>query len=364
MSHPERPVRTWIIDMVMFVLLLGASTLLLARFQIRLTYDSHDFLASSNSLSTYLHGKNADGSPYLHRPPLLPAYLHFFENKTTAATVLNILSLATSLFLVGRIIRKVKLQGYFMYASFFAIALGLPWIQNHFFLWTEPLFTTLILLLVYSMMINSRFALILILCIAMFMLRKSGLFVAGGVAIFYLSEKRYREFCTTAIVMSILFAVWEYLTVRFAGVSTSKNIISYLGPLSRVDYLDGITSWCLPRVLSIGVRVIVILIMIFLWIAVERQDLISFVRERKLKLLAIVSVTYLFALILFFGVPDYYEAERYLSVVFPLVFILAFTALQGIHRGRSKEMQYAIVIMTTAWLVYPAMRTINFLMTW
>src|SRR5688572_3790984 len=75
---------------------------------LRLTYDSHDFIAASENLNTYLSGRNHDGVPYLHRQPLLPAFLFFFDDKILAAWWLNVLSYGISLFLCFRIGRLLN----------------------------------------------------------------------------------------------------------------------------------------------------------------------------------------------------------------------------------------------------------------
>ena len=47
---------------------------------LKLTYDSHDYIAAGESIQNFLEGTNAEGAQYIHRGPMLPAYLHFFSN--------------------------------------------------------------------------------------------------------------------------------------------------------------------------------------------------------------------------------------------------------------------------------------------
>jgi hypothetical protein len=326
---------------------------------LKLTYDSLDYLAASESVNTYFTGKNADHVPYLHRPPLLPAYLHFFQNKVAACRWLNIFCYATSLLLCFRIGESLRMSRVFLYGVLIVIAFNYPWLQNHFFLWTEPLFTVLVLWLAYSLAENKKLIIVIGICVITFFLRKSGLFLGAGAVVWYVFNKNVRSALVLGSVMLFVFALWEYVTFYFSDVSTSLNILSYMNPLGRAPYADALTSWFIPRIVPIVYRVVIIIFVILYLIFFHRSSVISYFKKSPIQLTWILLTTYFFCHIAFFGVPDYHEAERYLSVMLPLMMIAFFSFWSDAYNNSSYVKRKIILTGLIIWSLYPITRTIS-----
>jgi hypothetical protein len=171
----------------------------------------------------------------------------FFRIKLPPAGGLNIFCYATSLLLCFRIGESLRMSKVFLYAVLIVIAFNYPWLQNHFFLWTEPLFTVLALWLAYSLAENKKLSIVIGICVITFFLRKSGLFLGAGAVVWYVFNKNVRSALVLGSVMLFVFALWEYVTFYFSDVSTSLNILSYMNPLGRAPYADALTSWFIPR---------------------------------------------------------------------------------------------------------------------
>lgn len=350
-------------DLVIWLILFGMGFLIFALVNpsLGLTYDSMDYLAASESADTYFSGRNPDHITYLHRPPLLPAYLYLFSDKATACWWLNLLSYATSLWLCLKIGKSLRATGFFLYAPMVVVAISLQWLQNHFFLWTEPLFTTLTLLLAYSLIEDKKLVSVIVICMAAFLLRKSGLFLGAGACVGYVVKKNMRSSAILVAVMLLSFGLWEYVIYYFSGVSTSLNILTGLSPLSRWPYADVLASWWLPKVIPLIYRLILIILFILALILLQPPWVKSYLKNPKVQLLWILSLTYVLCYIVFFGAPDYHEAERYLSVTLPLVMIVFFTFFNELINRMSSERKRKIITAGIAvWCLYPLARTVRY----
>jgi hypothetical protein len=327
---------------------------------VKLTYDSLDYLAASESVNTYFTGKNSDHVPYLHRPPLLPACLHFFSDKVTASRWANIFCYATSLLLCFRIGESLRMSKVFLYAVLIVIAFNYPWLQNHFFLWTEPLFTVLALWLTYSLAENKKLSIVIGICVITFFLRKSGLFLGAGAVGWYIFNKNKRSALVLGFVMLFIFALWEYVTFYFSDVSTSLNILSYMNPLGRTPYADALTSWFIPRVIPVLFRLVIIIFFILYLVLFHAPSVASYFKKRPIQLMLILLITYFFCHIAFFGAPDYHEAERYLSVMLPLMMITFFSLWSDAYDNASSSLKRKIILTgLIIWSLYPVTRTIS-----
>jgi hypothetical protein len=345
---------------VIWLVFFGIGVIIFQFRPLELTYDSLDYLAASEGVATYLKGKNSDSIPYLHRHPLLPAYLYFFSDKIAACRWLNIFCYATSLLLCFRIGESLRIRRIFLYAALVVIAFSYPWLQNHFFLWAEPLFTVFALWLVYSLAENKKLSVVLAICVVTFFLRKSGLFLSAGAVGWYIFSKNVRSASILGVVMLLIFAGWEYLIFCFSDVSTSLNILSYLGTLSRVPYADAFTSWFLPRMIPITGRSVIILFFILYVMFFHASSILSYFKKSKIRMVWILLLSYFLCHIILFGVPDYHEAERYLSVMLPLAMVAFFSFWSDVYDNTPSTVKRKILVAgLIGWCLYPVARTFS-----
>lgn len=325
--------------------------------ELKLTYDSHDFMAAGESWQTYLHGKNADGFSYLTRAPLLPAYLGFFENKVLAAWWLNLICYVTTLLLIIRIGRRLCLSGIFLYGPVILTAMTYPWLLNHFFLWGEPPFVVFILLLTLCMLEDRPVSLVIFLCLVLFLIRKAGIFFFLSATAWYAIQKDYKKSFLVLLFGTITFAGGQFLEHYYDSTSALSNIIPELHLYSRVHYADALSSWVLPRVIPVWIRILLIVVTLTVILLTFRVTWMEFIRKKEHQVLLTIASLYAGTLIAATGCSGYEDAERYLNVVLPLCMVLIFSfskaiLLQG--GGRSKFFLALLVV----WSIYPLGRTI------
>jgi hypothetical protein len=335
----------------------------LAGGKVRLTYDSHDYLAASESIEKYLHGKNIDGVPYTHRLPLLPALLSLFHDQPNGARIINAISLFASLCISYLIIAHLFDSFYAHVLVMTALAFSYSWLQNHFFLWAEPLFTTVILAATFCLLTGRVFFVVLLLCIVAFLIKASGLFLAIGVSLVYARQRQWKNVLILLFSMAILLFAWEFVSVSNSSSSRSGAIIADQIGLSRVHYIDALTSWFVPRLVPLWLRVLLLIATVLMFFVFRFRRSMSYMRESNAGIIWLVCITYITCYVVFFGVPEYFEAERYLSVVLPLIIIACFhLAFSGTNKQDNPVNDRLIAVIAGVWCLYPILRTVNHLL--
>ena len=325
--------------------------------KLKLTYDSYDYLASSQSFETYFKGKNPDGFSFMSHAPFLPAYLHFFNDKILANWWLNLLSYFVSLFLIFNIGRAMDLRGFFLYAPVAVSAVSYPWLQNHFFLWTEPVFSVFLLLLFFCLLRKKPFFLVIVLCILLFLVRKAGIFFFAGTATWFLLKRDYKHFIISGLVMIIIFVGWQLIELHFTNASPSLENVRALVSFSKVHYVDALSAWLLPRFIPLYFRLMLSGILILSTALFFRKPLTEFYQKEKNQLLITLVAVYLVSFITLFGALEYLDGERYLSILLPVCMLLLFSFCQEISSAYYLKRKIFWVCLG-AWLLYPLTRTI------
>jgi hypothetical protein len=325
-----------------------------------LTYDSLGYIEASKSLRTYFFEQNSESHTYLYKPPALPLYLHFFQNKILAAKWLNAICYILSLWLCYYIGRWFKLEPIFLSLYVVLVGISYPWLQNHFFVWAEPLFGMGVLSLVWMLITRKSWILITMICILLFFIRKAGVFLAVGTIVLCLSNREYRKAIWMSVVYTIVFFSWELLNLHYSGISTSENIFLDLVDQSRWYYADVVTAWFMPRNVPIPARVFILFICVALALYYFKNKLVQFFWWPESKTALIMTVVYFLFFLLFLGASEYVEAERYLSVVMPLGLLLLISTVNFIYLqlGRRKY----LVIIFIVWMGYPISRLVYHLL--
>lgn len=326
---------------------------------LHLIYDSYDYMVASKSIAIYLHGKNQDGHAYLIRPPLLPAYLHIFQNKVIACWWLNLLCYITSLFLCLRLGRLLNLNGIFLYTCIGIIAISYPWIQNYFFLLTEPLFSVLILLLTCLFIEKKSLTIVVAVCIVAILLRKAGFFLVGTVACMYLVERSNTKFVILSLIFGSLFIVQELFTMHFSHFSTLEGVFRNSMELRRIHYLDVLSSWLFPRFVPIHMRWLLIMLILAIIALFYNSIIKAYLGREKIRVLSFFILGYVLCFLILFGVPDYHTGERFLSVILPLCMLFLFSFGQEVYLEKSSKRKLALLISLSLWCLYPLSRMIS-----
>lgn len=327
---------------------------------LRLTYDSHDYLAASWGLDAYLKGTNAEGYPYLVRQPLLPAYLHTFDNKSLAASWLNVVCFALSVFLCLKIAQHARMAGRIRALFIITVVSGLPFLQNFFFLWTEPLFIVLTLLTYYCLITHQRLSVIIVLVVLAYFCRKAGGFVFLSTLAVLLQQRKERAVWITAAVFLVTVMAWEAFTLQYITASASLNTWLHAIGQTRIPYVDSISSWFAPRLIPLLTRVLLLLnigIMLWIWsgrtLSINRQVALA-------NPLMMYGLTYIVGLLFFGGPAHPGDADRFLSVAYPFV-IGGIGVWVSAHLRTSVVRGRYLLLIWTTWLFYPLARVVHFL---
>lgn len=321
----------------------------------RVTYDSRAYIEASKSIDVYFHGKNSDGYSYLFRPPIIPLYLHFFQNKILSAKIHNVICFVMSLWLCYFIGREFKFEPIFISLFIVSVGVSYPWLQNHFFVWSEPLFNVLFLSLLWTMIVKSHWLWIAALCVLLYFVRKAGLIIATGIVCGSLMEGENKKAFLVGLVAGLVGVCWEWLIWVYSNGSTTQVIFEDTPLESRLQCLDVMTAWFLPRNISLIVRSIILCTVIALLIARFKENFVELVRDPKIKMVFCIATIYIFVFVVMWRL-DYNEAERYLSVVTPLAMLLL-TFLQRSINFTLGHGKYMILLTSALWMVYPVART-------
>lgn len=292
---------------------------------LRLTYDSYDYIAASNSADNYLKGANPDGFHYLIRPPLMPLYLHFFEDKIFAGALLNILAFGLTIFTclkLGYFFISDRLSRWLFIAS---IPFSFSFLQLHFFLWTEAAFSAIVLLLFYCIATKKSMCQVMALLLLAFLLRKAAGFIAISTVAVYIGERNIRKASIIAVMMITVFVAWEVFAFTQIGSSASGKTWSHHITFARIAHLDSVTSWILPRSLPVMARLFLAIAILTFAISIARAVFADYWRDQQNRSLFLFWFVYIFSLLLFWGARDFDEADRYLSVVLPFFMLTCFS---------------------------------------
>jgi hypothetical protein len=322
----------------------------------RITYDSQAYIEASQSIDVYFNGKNEGGHTYLFRPPIIPIYLHFFQDKILAAKWLNAVCFVLSLWLCYYVGREFKFEYGFYLLFIISVCVSYPWLQNYFFVWSEPLFGTLLLLLIWMMLRDVSWVWITLMCVLLFFTRKAGLFVCAGVVLEYLFRKDYYKLIRISLTLGAIFAFWELSTFFYSGESTSQRLLLVHSGLTRWHWLDAITAWVFPHKVLLIVRVVIIGVFLVVFI----KQLHELVLPEGLKVVVRVALSYVLIFAVFLGLPEYGEADRYLSVIIPLAMLLAIAILRALWLTRETKRYWLLFFLL--WMTYPVGRTLYHLL--
>ncbi len=330
--------------------------------KLQLTYDSHDYIRASESAEVYLRGKNEHGYPYMNRAPLLYAYLHFFDNKILAAWWLNTVSFLVSLALSFAIGHALQLKRLMLCGVMVTIVFCFPWLQNHFFLWTEPLFSALILLLVYGLVKRWPVFVIVLICLLCFFLRKAGIVLLFGTCFYYISIANYRSGLIVGVIGVATALGWYGIERYFSEQSSSAVNVAYLVALPRIHYGDVLSSWIFPRAIPLTLRLLLNGILFLLAGSLLRANVSTLLKNHLLRVLIVIFGSYLAFFLLLFGTPEYMEAERFISVLIPLFILILYKFIQEVLANSSRLVQRTVVVLLLFWTLYSITRTLSHLL--
>jgi hypothetical protein len=306
-----------------------------------------------------LNGKNADGFFYLVRPPLLPLYLNLFHDPLVAGALLNIFSFAITIFMCLKVARLLGLHGADIYLLAVSVIFSYSLLQCHLFLWTDAAFTATVMILFYCLITERPIQYVILWLTVAFLFRKAAGFTTIATVALYFNRHEIRNGLIIAATMIILFAAWEALTFYHTSSLLSAATWSGHAALPRIPYVDSFTSWLLPRVLPIALRLLIIAVVMTAIVLSRRSRCARYFKDSKFQSLFIYWFTYACCLVVFWGVEDFHDADRFLAAILPFVMLTLFSFAWYVFDSKS-DRRYVRAIMVL-WLVYPVSKTLYYL---
>lgn len=343
------------------VLLSTGSLVYSAKCGLGITYDSSNYLAAAESLAKTGTLETQFGEPYMAQPPLFPVLLYVLKLDQQGIFFFNLACLACSLMLIWQIIGLVIASFPMRLVAFGCIGLSTQLLLLHNFVWSEPLFLTLLYLMIFlsfRFFDSPRWYLLLVIALAGVLLclqRNAGLFVVAGLALAWVlshfSWKRVAEAAVLFLPGTVAFGWWNF--GKFFGEGKALADVQFFGAVPHNLYQYALTmgTWFVPRSVFEGALVLVgfALLSVLIWPFKARVA-----NSGKLRLLALVFLLYLVGLSLSHKtISD--DIQRYLAVVFPAYLMVLFAWLE--RRWTSALARRLILAVVVVLSVYTVARS-------
>lgn len=331
-----------------------------------LTYDSRNYLAAAESLSEGLL-LDQTGNAYRVQPPLFPLILYLLKANVNAALYFNLCCWTASLTLMWLMLRGVVTENRLRLVCFGCLAFSTPLFLAHQFLWSEPLFITLLLLMQWmasKYLLDHRRVWLVLLSVSgvlLCMQRNAGLFIIVGLALALsmMSNHWKRRAQISAAFLPALFAFawWNYGTFYGASPSSGVQFFDSFGH-NFYHHLEAMGLWLVapvvPEVVLVAVGALVVLVFFMVATANEEQT------SPLPKLIAIVVLVYIAGL-LCINTTIAEDFERYISVILPGSFVLFFMLAQGwLRTKRLKAALLVILMMLSAYTLARCVKNVDF----
>jgi len=323
-----------------------------------LTYDSYNYLAAAESLTASGELRMNDGNPYVVHAPLYPAIISFFgEDPERYLRFLHLVLYMSTMLIIMRII-KISIGDILLRLGAFIIIIVSVGIQMIYsFIWTEPLF--LLFFSIHNLYLikyvkENKLEYLIVMTIAALLLgltRNAGIFLILPTFVLLLVQHAKKIVLPGFyLIFGLLgFTIWNINAIQYpAGVHVILDRIDiFANTYANVgNYLDVISNWFLPSVIPYFIRVAILVFLIVLMM----KNL-----NKKNRFLMFQAISYIVTMIVFIKV-DYSDVERLLALVYPLIIISIFTALDGNKNGPHQRKKTVIMIILAFWMVYISVR--------
>ncbi|WKV10470.1 hypothetical protein [Marivirga harenae] len=266
-------------------------------------------------------------------------------------------------------------HAYLRYTFLTIVIFATPHLLISSFLWTEPLFLTILLLTFFLLekhhktQLTSYVFSAIVLLITLPFVRFAGIFLVVPTFGFLLIRSKRKKIVLLSIV--ILFFIsfgWVFLfSEGFLGrwdrfitplISGRINHIGY----NLTSYSKAITSWFFPYMIdgffSRSVSVLILFIVIY------KSSLLYFQNHRsKIYLTPLLFIIYCVLMISVFRV-EYYAAERYLAIFYLLLFLNLFLQIDDLIKSTQsiivKRVTYFGIALLGSYSVLRAIRNVFF----
>ncbi len=351
-----------------------------------LTYDSWEYLHAAKSFKSEGKLLTTSGESFTNWAPLFPLILLSFEDDLQIYRYFNLLCYLSlcwgMILLIRHFIQNKRLQ--IMCAIW--LAFSTPILMQFNFLWSEPLFITL---LVFKILLFLRFQMtsrqiylygLVVLGVLLCLQRYAGLFLVPAFALALIDFKKPNR---TSLLRGLFYGlisvlptlIWIGLHYQQKGTGFSAfaaNLFTSFFPnLFRSYYQDIFFSWYLPSKLVFQLGQFYLLAVLIILVVVWTKTKLRLTRDQFF-LLTISITYYLFLLLIDYSpvndkVKDFSylsDLERYLAVLYiPILLLLISVIDQKIDQMRAFQRQVLFAVLII-WSLYPIARTIKNSIHW
>jgi hypothetical protein len=335
------------------------------------TSDSLQYLSAARSFHESWKFLSPDGSYYSYWPPLFPIILSYFKDPEIALIWINITCKIILVWVLLRIARSfiesVTLTIIYLAASL----LGVHMAMVSVFIWSELIFMMLIFLNAYCVLrLKDRWSYFYWLLVTGFLAclqRNAGLFWISGVSVWLLTDPslslKIRIVQSGVCFLGCTIGMWAwniyntfFLPADFSFYKhdffayTFSNLKSTLGTYGKM---------IIPLSGSIGM-----LIGMLFFLAVLSQWVLKAKVNRNIHFFGIVLMFYSLGFLIMPGRLDFFEMDRYFSVVTPITYLFIMLMVQENIQRVKPVIRVGLYIAVLIWLGYPLTRTYKNIKAW
>jgi hypothetical protein len=335
---------------------------------IRYTYDSVEYLVAAESFAKEGVFRNSDGTFFQHWPPLYPLMLSFFINNIQEFLItFNWICLLGTFCLMSWLATKTVDNRSLKILFCLTLVFGVPLYLISKFAWSEPFFLLLLslqLCLLYRYSIKGDIKLLVLLSVVgvLYCLqRKAGIFMMMGIGLAFLMtglrNKEFKHLILFIFVSLTFIPSWYLLTSSHISFLTFTNHEPRTSIVS-LFFVETLSVWIIPplipKLMQVTISIFLIVSLIYQYHGPTKDFFLNCL------LMCFLSYTFFMQL---FPYADNTETERYLSVIYPLLFLLIFKFLDSLL-SQLKKNKKLVLISLFIWILYPAARTIKNVVEW
>lgn len=324
-----------------------------------LTSDSIQYLSAAQSFQSTGKFLGTDGSYNPYWPPLYPMLLSCWENPLNALIWINLACKIVIGFMLLYLADTFLKHDFYRIVFLISSLLSVYMIMISVFVWTELLFTALILLNIFFVLNLHKRYYFLGLVITGFLLciqRNAGLFwICGLTGWLFINRKddtinrRHLKILVFFFISTLGLWAWNIYNTFFIPadfVFYDRNFFD--GFLMNVLLLAGAFIKMIvptPSGVMAGVLFLLLLAAIFYWLKPISKNVV------------VVVVMVYAAGFMVLGKLDQYELDRYLSVIAPFCFLILLMFVERVAHGGAKWVRYGAVLAVLVFVSYTLVRT-------
>ena len=340
-----------------------------------LTDDSYHYLAARDSFVETGQFMDDNGRYFLFWPPLFPIVLSLLANPMAGASLLFMaltVGIGILLFLIVDTVFNSRLIALICFAY---IMLDVHLLCNSSFLWSEIGFTFLLMGFIYCLMYYGKSltweVLISLSGFLMCMQRNAGAFIIAGAFIWMV----YRDMTNKR---PIIKSIWVS-AMALSGLVLWNVYVWIFRSHTHFNFEDQWFQFAFENTTSLAqalVRLFVPIpyasVILVLLMAVVVAGIIFKMRSvsHAVWMLMAICCSYLLCvwlvlLVNIAGFPvDFGEADRFISVIAPVLIIIVFQAMECISMLMKDRFRKLFVAVLIFWVMYPLARSVKFAMQW